>query len=116
MLDRGALRGPADDEEECQLRSNGWKPESSQRVAENRASDAREQDQRLYSDDATRWRKDRLRDVVAARELAIEFSGIGTKCGAQTIFTTSMRWRSQYHSSRTTTVQSDAQLCTTPSV
>jgi hypothetical protein len=69
-LDRTVLRGPADDEVE-DLRAHGWKPESAIQVAERRAAQERELTPML--DAETRWRRGRLRDVVAARELCTEF-------------------------------------------
>ena len=72
-LDRSVLRGPADDEIE-DLRALGWKPESSIQVAERRAAQERELSPTL--DTETRWRRGRLRDVVAARELCTEFQDI----------------------------------------
>jgi len=69
-LDRAVLRGPADDEVE-NLRAIGWKPESAIQVAERRA--AQERGLTPILDAETRWRRGRLRDVVAARELCTEF-------------------------------------------
>ena len=68
-LDRAVLRGPADDEVE-NLRATGWKPENAIQVAERRAAQERELTPML--DAETRWRRGRLRDVVAARELCTE--------------------------------------------
>src|ERR1700686_4795914 len=73
QLDRSVLRGPADDEVK-KLRALGWKPESSLQVAEKRAAQERELSPTL--DAETRWRRGRLRDLVAARELCTEFEGI----------------------------------------
>jgi hypothetical protein len=73
QLDRSVLRGPADDEVQ-DLRALGWKPESAIEVAEKRATQERELTPTL--DAETRWRRGRLRDVVAARELCIEFENI----------------------------------------
>lgn len=74
MLERGSLRGPADDEVE-KMRALGWCPEEVLQVAEKRAAEERNQMYRLDGDGG-RWRRGRLRDVVAARELLIEFQTI----------------------------------------
>lgn len=73
QLDRSVLRGPADDEVQ-DLRARGWKPESAIQAAEKRAVQERELSPTL--DAETRWRRGRLRDVVAARELCFEFQNI----------------------------------------
>jgi len=70
LLDRSVLRGPTADEI-GELRAQGWQPEAAIQVAENRAT----QEQKLtpHLDGETKWRRGRLRDVIAARELCIEF-------------------------------------------
>ena len=73
FLERSALRGPTDDEVDT-LRELGWNPEAVTQVGERRA--AEERDQRLRLDGEARWRRGRLRDVVSARELIIEFQNI----------------------------------------
>ena len=80
LLEQSVLRGPADDEVE-NLRALGWKPESTVQVAEKRAAQERELSPTL--DAETRWRRGRLRDVVAARELCVEFEDILPKALAQ---------------------------------
>jgi len=74
LLDRSVLRGPAGDEEVAALRALGWKPEAAVQVAESRAAEEREQTLRL--DGEGPWRRSRLRDVVSARELIIEFQNM----------------------------------------
>ena len=69
-LEQSLLRGPTDEEVEG-LRKEGWNPEATIEVAETRAAHERELRLRLDSDN--RWRRGRLRDVVAARELTTEF-------------------------------------------
>lgn len=69
-LERPLLRGPTDKEVEG-LRKRGWNPEAAMQVAETRAAEEREL--RLQFDADNQWRRGRLRDVVAARELTIEF-------------------------------------------
>jgi hypothetical protein len=69
-LERSLLRGPTDEEME-DLRRQGWNPEAAMEVAGIRAG--QEQEQRLRFDADNQWRRGRLRDVVAARELLIEF-------------------------------------------
>jgi hypothetical protein len=73
LLDQSVLRGPADDEV-SELRALGWKPESAIQVAERRAVQERELSSMLNRE--TQWRRGRLRDVVSARELCIEFEKI----------------------------------------
>jgi hypothetical protein len=73
QLDRCVLRGPADDEVE-NLRALGWKPETTIQSGEKRAAQERVLTAILDGDPAAR--RGRLRDVVAARELCIEFEGI----------------------------------------
>lgn len=73
LLDQSVLRGPADDEVP-ELRALGWKPESAIQVAERRAAQERELSSVL--DREAQWRRGRLRDVVSARELCIEFENI----------------------------------------
>jgi hypothetical protein len=68
-LSRSFLRGPSD-EEEPELRSEGWSPEKATEVGYRRAEQEAEQAQRLAAE--PRWRRGRLRDVVAARYLALE--------------------------------------------
>lgn len=72
-LQQSVLRGPADDEVE-ELRGYGWQPESPLRIAENRAAHERHFSQ-LLNDNPER-RRDRLRDLISARELIIEFQNI----------------------------------------
>jgi len=69
-LNRGVIWGPADDEQERELREYGWDPSSARGIAERRAQQEREQAERLAGD--PRWRRGRLRDLVAARYLALE--------------------------------------------
>jgi hypothetical protein len=73
LLERSALRGPTDGEVES-LRALGWNPEAVRQVAERRAAEERVQTLRL--DGGGPWRHSRLRDVVSARELIIEFQDI----------------------------------------
>jgi hypothetical protein len=68
-LDRAVLRGPTD-AEVPQLQALGWDPTSAKRTAENRAEQQREHARTL--DEDPRWRRGRLRDVVAARYIALE--------------------------------------------
>lgn len=67
--ERRLLRGPTDDEEP-ELRNDGWNPEVVRATAEKRAREEAEQAERLRDDDE--WRRGRIRDVVAVRYLAIE--------------------------------------------
>lgn len=73
-LDRGVIHGPADDDEERDLRDLGWDPSVAHASAVQRAQQERDQAMRLSAD--PRWRRGRLRDVVAARYLALEIEEI----------------------------------------
>jgi hypothetical protein len=73
-LDRSILQGPQDDREEAELRRLGWEPAVARAGAERRAQQEREQAARLAAD--SRWRRGRLRDVVAARYVALEIEAI----------------------------------------
>ena len=69
QLDRTVLRGPTDEEAPA-LRASGWDPTAARRIATERAKQEREQAERLAGE--PRWRRGRLRDVVAARYLALD--------------------------------------------
>ena len=69
LLDRSVLRGPSEGEE-CELRALGWNPLAARQVAERRAK--QEQEQALRFDEAPEYRRDSVRDAVAARYLALE--------------------------------------------
>ena len=73
-LDRKIIRGPGNDEEERQLRALAWDPSVARASAERRAQQERDQAARLAAE--PRWRRGRLRDVVAARYLALEIEEI----------------------------------------
>jgi hypothetical protein len=70
-VEREVLRGPADEQVE-QLRADGWDPDVARRDAAERA--AAEQAQVANFDNDPRWRRGRLRDVVAARHLLIDLN------------------------------------------
>ena len=72
--ERSMLRGPADPDEEQALRAFGYFPEGPRGITESRAAQERELKAILDSD--PHWRRGRLRDVVSARELNIEFQNI----------------------------------------
>jgi hypothetical protein len=74
LFDRSVLQGPATNDEIADLRALEWKPEAAVQVAESRAAQERELTPLL--DRGFPWRHDRLRDVVSARELVIEFQHI----------------------------------------
>ena len=67
--ERRILAGPTDDEIPA-LKKTGWDPYAGLRVAEQRALEEAEQAKRFDAD--PRWRRGRIRDVILARELAIE--------------------------------------------
>jgi hypothetical protein len=73
-MERSILRGPVDAEEEDALRVLGYNPESPAAVAESRAEQEREFKKIFDSD--PKARRGRLHDLVAARELIIEFQNI----------------------------------------
>lgn len=68
-LNRKTVEGPSPDEEP-ELRRLGWDPTAAFEVTERRAQ--QEIDQVRRFDDDPQWRRGRIRDVVAARELLIE--------------------------------------------
>lgn len=68
-LNRQVLDGPTA-EEEPEMRSLGWDPRAAYKVAERRAEQELDQVKRFDADPT--WRRGRIRDVVAAREVAIE--------------------------------------------
>ncbi len=70
-LQRRVLEGPTPDEEP-ELRRLGWDPSGTMAIAENRATQEVEQVARF--DEDARWRRGRIRDVVAAREVYIEIN------------------------------------------
>jgi hypothetical protein len=73
-LDRSVIRGPENAEEENQLRALGWDPSVARATAERRAQQQRELAELLAAD--ARWRRRRLRDLVAARYIALEIEEI----------------------------------------
>lgn len=69
QFERAMLAGPAD-EELAALYREGYDPLAAIKVAQERAS--QEDAQRSRLDDNSRWRRGRLEDVVALRELVVE--------------------------------------------
>lgn len=72
-LNRKVLEG-ATAEEEPEMRGRGWDPRSAYQVASRRAEQEREQVERFNADPS--WRRARIRDVVAAREVVIELNSM----------------------------------------
>lgn len=70
-LNRQVIEGPTPDEEP-KLRAHGYDPAAAYAVAERRAAQEIEQASRF--DDEPRWRRGRIRDVIAAREVYIEIN------------------------------------------
>lgn len=70
-LERSVLRGPQGETELQKLQTLGYAPQQALQVAEDRADEEGAQCLRL--DGAGPWRRERLPDVVSARELLIEF-------------------------------------------
>jgi len=75
-LERKPLRGPQGEAELHQLQSLGYAPLQALQVAQNRADEERAQSLRL--DSPGPWRRERLPDVVSARELLIEFQDMAS--------------------------------------
>jgi hypothetical protein len=69
-LNRRALEGPSSEDEEAELRRHGWDPMVAHRSFVQRARQEADQAARLAADPA--WRRGRLRDVIAAREVVVE--------------------------------------------
>ncbi len=69
-LNRSVLDGPTPGEEEAEMRATGWNPRAGFEVTERRAQQEIEQVGRFNADPA--WRRGRIRDVIAAREVIIE--------------------------------------------
>lgn len=72
-LNRRVIEGPRADEE-AQMRALGWDPTRALAITDRRALQEVEQVSR-FDDDPT-WRRGRIRDVVAARELLIELDDV----------------------------------------
>jgi hypothetical protein len=72
LLERSVLRGPTD-EEAPSLRAQGWRPEVTRQVAEDRAAEEQAQAERFTIEEG-RWRRGRTRDVVAGRHMAFELN------------------------------------------
>ena len=70
QFEHDLLAGPAD-EQVPELRAAGWAPETTRQITQRRAEQEREQARRLDADPT--WRRGRLRDVVSARELSMEW-------------------------------------------
>jgi len=70
-LNRSVIEGPSPDEEH-EMRERGWDPTPSFEIAARRAAQEIEQATRFDRD--PRWRRGRIRDVVAAREVMIEIN------------------------------------------
>jgi hypothetical protein len=73
-FERSNLRGPQDETELQKLQNLGYAPQQALQVARNRANEERTQTLRL--DGEGPWRRERLPDVVSARELLIEFQNM----------------------------------------
>lgn len=72
-LNRRVLEGPSPGEEPA-MRADGWNPLAAFEISERRAAQEIEQVER-FNDDPS-WRRGRIRDVVAAREVLIELNDI----------------------------------------
>lgn len=72
-LNRRTLEGPTRAEEPA-LRELGWSPDGAVAIADQRARQEVEQVTRFDDDPA--WRRGRIRDVVAAREILVELNDL----------------------------------------
>ena len=72
-LNRKVLEGPAPSEE-IDYRLDGWNPNRIAEACRRRAAQENEQTKRFESN--PRWRRGRIRDVIAAREILIEINQI----------------------------------------
>jgi hypothetical protein len=70
LLERSVLRDPTDEEVPAPQQSE-WNPAGAAAVAIKRAEEEQAQSGRL-NEEGGRWRRGRLRDVIAARELLIK--------------------------------------------
>lgn len=73
-LNRCVLEGPSSPEEEAHLKRLGYRSDGHVATAERRAQQEVEQTARF--DMSPNWRRGRIRDVIAARELLIELTDI----------------------------------------
>ena len=76
-LNRKVIEGPTP-QEEPDLRQDGWSPEEALRVYERQAADEVAQVRRFNND--PKWRRGRIRDVIAARQLIFDVGDILDKC------------------------------------
>ena len=93
-LNRRCLTGPSENEEP-ELRELGWQPGWTITVAEQRAKQEIEQAERFNSNPS--WRRGRLRDVIAAREVVIEIN----ETLATGLFDRGARWEDVFDSPTT---------------
>jgi hypothetical protein len=111
QLDRSVLRGPRDDAEAASLRADGWDPTAARRFAEERAAGEREQAGRLAAE--PRWRRGRLRDVVAARYVIFEILNMVEEALAQRGLEFSDVWTDLDASRRIVDCMPSADVCVT---
>lgn len=76
-FERSNLRGPQGESDLQKLQSLGYAPQQVSQVAKNRADEEGAQSQRLEGGGP--WRRERLPDVVSARELFIEFQNMAPR-------------------------------------
>ena len=76
-LNRKVIEGP-NPAEEPEFRLDGWSPEETVQVYERQASEEIAQVRRF--DDDPKWRRGRIRDVIAARQLAFDVGDILARC------------------------------------
>jgi hypothetical protein len=69
-LERAMLAGPADEQEAADLRSSGWRPETTRKMAAERAKAEEQQAKRLAADPG--WRRGRTRDFASAVYMATD--------------------------------------------
>ena len=71
-LNRQMIEGPNSAEEEADLRERGWTPYAAHEVAKRRLQQELDQVARFNAE--PEWRRGRIRDVIAAREVIIELN------------------------------------------
>ena len=76
-LNRKVIEGPTTQEEPA-FRQDGWRPEDAVQVFERQALDELAQVRRF--DSYPKWRRGRIRDAIAARQLAFDVGDILVKC------------------------------------
>lgn len=114
-LNRASLRGPMDDGEIARLKQYGWDPTVARRIAQQRATQEREQAARFDNPPVphhtTRWRKERLRDVVRTRYVIIEMMAmVNEALGARSLEFEDV-WTDQFATRRIVDAMPSGDVC-----